>query len=131
LIDFDPNLPIYVQIMNGIKQDLVSGALKPGDRLTSVREQAESLSVNPNTVQRAYQELEREGVSETRRGMGSYIADRDGLIAGLRDEIANGLTGRFIDGMRAIGYSDAGIQSHLATSLAARGGQLSMQKESK
>ena len=84
----------------------MSGCLKPGDRLTSVRELAERLSVNPNTVQRAYQELEREGVSETKRGMGSFIVERETLISALKTEMAKTLIKNFIDGMRSLGYSD-------------------------
>jgi len=116
--EFDPNIPIYVQIMNTIKQGLVSGSLKPGDRLTSVRELAESLSVNPNTVQRAYQELEREGVSETRRGTGSFIAEKETLISGLKTEMAKKIMKNFIDGMRLLGYSDDEMLKTLGSEIA-------------
>lgn len=71
--DFDATIPIYLQIMNDIKRDIVTGRLGQGAKLPSVRECAEANTVNPNTVQRAYQELEREGVSETRRGMGTFV----------------------------------------------------------
>ena len=86
--EFNPNIPIYIQIMNSIKQEIVTGLLKPGDKLSSVREHAETLSVNPNTVQRAYQELERESVSETRRGMGTFIVEKETLISDLKSEMA-------------------------------------------
>jgi GntR family transcriptional regulator len=110
--EFDPNIPIYQQIMNGIKQDIVSGTRKPGERLLSVREQAEALTVNPNTVQRAYQELEREGVSETRRGMGTYIVEKDTLIEDLKTEMARAVMKSFIAGMKALGITgDAIIHS--------------------
>lgn len=107
--EFDANIPIYLQIMNLIKQNIVNGSLKPGDRLPSVRDRAENLSVNPNTVQRAYQELEREGISETRRGMGSFIVERDTLISELRTEMAKAVMSTYIGGMRALGFSDAEI----------------------
>ncbi len=107
--EFDANIPIYLQIMHAIKQSIVTGTLKPGDKLSSVREQAEALSVNPNTVQRAYQELEREGVSETRRGMGSYIVEKQTLIADLRSEMARSVTEKFIEGMRALGFTGDAI----------------------
>lgn len=117
--EFDPNIPIYVQIMNTIKQNLVSGNLKPGDKLASVRELAEKLSVNPNTVQRAYQELEREGVSETKRGMGSFIAERETLISTLKTEMAKTVMKNFIDGMRSLGYSDDEMLKAIGGELAA------------
>jgi GntR family transcriptional regulator len=107
--EFNPNVPIYQQIMNGIKQDIVSGARKPGDKLQSVREMAEALTVNPNTVQRAYQELEREGVSETRRGTGTFIVEKDSLISDLKTEMAHAVIKNFIDGMRALGFRDDAI----------------------
>jgi len=107
--DFDPNIPIYLQIMSGIKQDIVSGILKCGDKLSSVRERAESLAVNPNTVLRAYQELEREGVSETRRGMGSYIVENQSIVEQLRGEMAKATMSRFVEGMHALGFSDEDI----------------------
>jgi DNA-binding transcriptional regulator YhcF (GntR family) len=117
--EFDPNIPIYVQIMNTIKQNLVTGNLKPGDKLTSVRELAEKLSVNPNTVQRAYQELEREGVSETRRGMGSFVVERETLISALKTEMAKTLMKNFICGMKSLGYSDDEMLKTIGGELAA------------
>ena len=111
--EFNPNVPIYQQIMNGIKQDIVSGARKPGDRLQSVRELAEALTVNPNTVQRAYQELEREGVSETRRGTGTFIVEKENLISDLKTEMAQSVIKNFLDGMRALGFRDDAIVATL------------------
>lgn len=107
--EFDVNIPIYIQIMKTIKQNIVSGILKPGDKLASVRDQAESLVVNPNTVQRAYQELEREGVSVTRRGTGTFIVETDTLIADLRQEMAQSLMTDFIEGMRSLGFQNEAI----------------------
>lgn len=116
--EFDPNIPIYAQIMNAIKQAVVSGALRPGDKLASVREHAETLAVNPNTVQRAYQELEREGVSETKRGMGTFIVEKETLISDLRSEMAQAVIKTFIDGMRALGFRDDAIIKTLEAELA-------------
>jgi len=120
--EFDANIPIYLQIMRGIKRAIVIGELKPGDRLPSVRERAEELTVNPNTVQRAYQELEREGVSETKRGMGTYIVEKVDLIAELRAEMAGTVIDSFIDGMRSLGFADGAIVERLESELSARGG---------
>lgn len=67
-MEFDNNLPIYLQIMQYIKKQIVTGTLKAGDKIPSVRELAAELQINPNTVQRTFQELEREEVVETKRG---------------------------------------------------------------
>lgn len=115
--EFDTNIPIYLQIMNSIKQQIVSGQLKPGDKLASVREQAEAFSVNPNTVQRAYQELEREGVSETRRGTGSFIAEKANLIPDLAAQMAHEVIRKCIEGMRALGFTDAQIVTEVERAL--------------
>lgn len=73
--------PIYRQIADQVRQAVASGVLRAGDRLPSVRDLAVELAVNPNTVAKAYQELERDGVIETPRGRGSFVADRDHAMA--------------------------------------------------
>jgi GntR family transcriptional regulator len=79
-IDPSSGTPIYRQLVDQVRQAVASGVLRAGDRLPSVRDLAVELAVNPNTVAKAYQELEREGVVETPRGKGSFIADRDHLV---------------------------------------------------
>ncbi|HLN61565.1 MAG TPA: GntR family transcriptional regulator [Symbiobacteriaceae bacterium] len=76
-IDPSSGTPIYRQIVDQVRQAVASGVLRPGDRLPSVREMAVELAVNPNTIAKAYQELERDGVIDTPRGRGSYVADRE------------------------------------------------------
>jgi GntR family transcriptional regulator len=76
-IDPSSGTPIYRQIMDQIRQGVASGVLRPGDRLPSVRELAVELAVNPNTIAKAYQELEREGTIETPRGRGTFVAGQD------------------------------------------------------
>ncbi len=120
--EFDPNIPIYIQIVNATKQAIVSGTLKQGDRLTSVRERAETLTVNPNTVQRAYQELEREGICETRRGTGTFIVEREKLIEGLKNEMSRTVLRNFMEGMGALGFAPDEIKAALARELAERTG---------
>jgi GntR family transcriptional regulator len=68
-------VPIYLQIEAQIKQVVASGAMGPGDSVPSIRKTAAELRVNPNTVARAYQNLERDGVIRTVPGGGTYIAD--------------------------------------------------------
>ncbi len=73
-IDTRSSKPLYEQIADNIKSDVVRGYLKAGDEMPSVRRMAMELSVTPNTVSKAYQELERAGVIETIRGKGTYIS---------------------------------------------------------
>ena len=80
-IDPSSGTPIYRQIVDQVRQAVASGVMRPGDRLPSVREMAVELAVNPNTIAKAYQELERDGVIETPRGKGSYIADREHTLS--------------------------------------------------
>ena len=74
-MEFNDKLPIYLQIINIIKSEISAGKLKDGEKLPSVREMAEKLRVNPNTVQRVYQELEKEEITFTQRGMGTFITN--------------------------------------------------------
>jgi GntR family transcriptional regulator len=76
---FKPNpssgVPIYLQLMEQVKHAVETGALKPGDQLPGIRKVAEELVMNPNTVAKAYRELEHEGVIELRQGAGAFVAD--------------------------------------------------------
>ncbi|HHW99476.1 MAG TPA: GntR family transcriptional regulator, partial [Firmicutes bacterium] len=72
-LDHRSPIPIYVQLQNQVKQAIAGGVLAPGEQLPSVRELAGRLAVNPNTIARAYQELEREGLIETLRGRGTFV----------------------------------------------------------
>src|SRR5213596_1430667 len=75
---FRPNpssgVPIYLQLMEQVKHGIETGALRPGEQLPGIRPLAESLVINPNTVAKAYRELEHEGVVELRQGTGAFIA---------------------------------------------------------
>lgn len=104
-IEFDNNLPIYLQIMNYLKREIVTGKLKAGDKIPSVRELAAQLQINPNTVQRTFQELEREAVVETKRGLGRYVTSEEGKIMSIKKEMAGELLDRFIGGMQELGFS--------------------------
>ena len=73
-LDPHDSTPIYAQLERGVRAAIASGRLKPGDQLPTVREMAVDLKVNANTVARVYSELERAGVIETKRGVGSFIS---------------------------------------------------------
>lgn len=74
-------VPIYLQIINQIKYQIASGRLSPDQQLPPVRKLAEDLTINPNTVARAYRDLEQEGLVTTRRGAGVFIADGQSPLA--------------------------------------------------
>jgi len=103
-IEFDDRIPIYVQIMDLIKRDMVTGRLKGGDKLPSVREMAESLKVNPNTVARAYQEMERERIVFTQRGMGTFTTKNEGMISIMKKEMAKDVVDTYVNDMKNMGF---------------------------
>jgi transcriptional regulator, GntR family len=74
IIDPRSSTPIYEQIINGVKESIIKGVLQPGDKLPSVRELAAMLTTNPNTVSKAYGELERMKIIETLRGKGTFVS---------------------------------------------------------
>lgn len=108
-IIFDEKTPIYVQIMNMIKRQIVSKELKGGDKLTSVRDLSAELKVNPNTIQRAYKELEREGFAYTQRGMGTFVTEDENVIYSLRKDTAKEVMDSFIEGMKHLGFNNEEI----------------------
>jgi len=77
-IHVDPNnpTPIYLQIVRQIKNAAATGLLAAGDKLPSVRELSQELGINPNTIARAFQELERDGVIDTVRGVGAFVSQK-------------------------------------------------------
>lgn len=90
-IDPASGLPIYLQLVNQVKRATAGGVLRSGDQLPSVRDLAVQLAVNPNTVAKAYQELEREGVIVTLRGKGTFVAEGGGvkLVRQERERVLN------------------------------------------
>ena len=84
-LNYRDSKPIYEQIKDGLRRLVVTGAVKKDEKLPSVRELATSLSINPNTIQKAYRELEQEGYIYTIAGKGSYAAER-GFVASVRSD---------------------------------------------
>ena len=100
------NMPIYVQIMNRVREAVAAGELKPGERVASVREMANDFEVNPNTMQRALNELEREGLLVSERTAGRFVTEDEALIRQLRSEMAVDTVDAFRKEMAALGFSD-------------------------
>lgn len=88
-IDPGSGVPIYRQIMDGVRYSVATGHIDGGARLPSVRELATTLGVNPTTIQRAYGELEHQGVVESRRGQGTFVCERVPAVS--RNERAEAL----------------------------------------
>lgn len=108
-MEFDDNYPIYIQIMNLIKNKMVSGEITGGDKLPSVREYSKELKVNPNTIQRSYQELEREGLIFTQRGMGTFVTEDIEIIQRLKKSMAENIVDNFLMEMKRIGFNSKEI----------------------
>lgn len=87
-MEFNPNNAIYLQIRDSICERILSGELKPEDRIPSVREYGASIGVNPNTVMRTYEKLTQEGVIYNKRGIGYFISQeaRDLVLESSRKE---------------------------------------------
>ncbi len=79
-MEFDNNRPIYIQLLEDFKLKISSGEWKSGEKMDTVRNLAKIYGVNPNTVQRALQELEREGLAKSNRTSGRFITDDEKLI---------------------------------------------------
>ncbi|TYV73650.1 GntR family transcriptional regulator [Listeria monocytogenes] len=102
---FDDSKPIYKQIVHYIHTEIVTGIYKAGDKLLSVRELARKLEVNPTTIQRAYAELEEEGIIFTVRGTGKYLTEDKRRMEQLENDIAKQLTENFISEMSKLGIN--------------------------
>ena len=104
-MEFDPMSPIWLQIVNRIKGQIATGAIEPGQKMPGGRDLAVQYSINPNTAARVYQELERAGLCETRRGMGTYVTGDTELITQLRTQMAADAAGRYLRDLRILGLS--------------------------
>ena len=105
-LDAGNGAPIYRQIIQQIEYAILSGRMKPGDRLPTIRSLAVELKTNPNTIAKAYGELEIRGILETQVGSGTYIADKKPVEEndGLNRKILE-VTGRFVNEMQDLGVN--------------------------
>lgn len=102
---FDEKSPIYAQIAQHVKMQIVSNQIKSGDQLPTVRDYAEESGVNPNTMQRAFIELEREGMVYSQRTAGRFVTQDTELIAKMRHEVAQTELSNFVSNMLKIGFN--------------------------
>ena len=102
---FTNDAPIYSQLMEQIKVGIVTGEFSPGAKLPSVRDIAMEAGVNPNTMQRAMAELEREGLVYSQRTSGRFVTEDKLVIQQLKHSLALGHVENFLNSMRSIGFS--------------------------
>ena len=112
-LEFDPTRPIYLQIVEAVKMRTAQGVYRAGGRLPSVREMAAEMGVNPNTLSRAYMELEREGFITTRRGEGSSITRSADRIDSERSALARAARDRFVSEVRGLALTREQIEDLL------------------
>ena len=103
--NLDDHRPIYIQIVEEIQLRIVTGIYKPGERIPSVRELASEASVNPNTMQKAFAELERSGLIITQRTNGRIVTEDTDMIDKIRKELAKNHVENFFDRMKELGFT--------------------------
>ena len=104
-------VPIYLQLMEQVKHAIETGALRPGEQLPGIRPLAEELVVNPNTVAKAYRELEHEGVVELRQGAGAFVTDKAPTKKNAdKVRASQAIVASAIEKMRARGMTDDEIR---------------------
>lgn len=113
MIEFNTNLPIYIQITEFIRNQIISGELSPGEKLESVRSYAEMYEVNPNTVQRALSDLESTGLIYSKRAVGKFVTDDKKLINLIRERHIDVEIRNMLEKLYSQGYSNEEIYSSL------------------
>lgn len=116
-MEFNQKEPIYTQIIDDIKFKFMNGTYKPGQEIPSRRELARSLGVNPNTIQRAYREMEDMNLIVTARGQGSFLTNDEGMLESLREEAMRDVVANSIGMMRSFGKSDQDILDYMKKAL--------------
>ena len=109
--NFDGSTPIYLQIVNILKGEIAGGAYPPGSRLPSVRDLALEAGVNPNTMQRALAELERQGLVNSQRTAGRFVTEDTAALSALRRSMSDSIISDFFRSMVSLGLSQEEILS--------------------
>ena len=102
--NLDSDRPIYAQIVEKLQMQIVSGYYKPGDKLPSVRDLATQACVNPNTMQKAFSELERSGLILTQRTSGRFVTEDIDMIKQVQNTLAKEQIKEFMEKMRELGF---------------------------
>lgn len=111
--NFQSDKPIYLQVVEEVKLKILCGELRPGDKLESVREMASRLAVNPNTIQRAFLELERQGFIVTQRAVGRFVSDNQEFIEKIKRQRIQETIQQFMDEMARYGVNPKELIAYL------------------
>lgn len=101
--EFDDDKPIYKQLVEKLKLEIVLGTFKSGEKLPSVRELSSMILVNPNTIQRSLSELEQDGLIYTKRTAGKFVTEDESIIHQVKKELATKKIDNFINDMNILG----------------------------
>ena len=104
-IDFNSSVPVYHQVIQAIKLEMLSGRLQPGNQLPPIRELAKILKLNPNTVAKAYYNLEEEGFVESKRGSGNWVIYKNNKLDNLRKGMIEDEVKGFLERVFSLGSS--------------------------
>lgn len=104
-MEYDNNIPIYLQVMNRIKKDMIQGKLPMGAKLPSTRELAVQYHINPNTAVRIYKEMEQQNMCFTKRGLGTFVTEDTAVVTAMRESMAEELLNGFVQEMKDLGFS--------------------------
>ena len=120
-MEFQNGIPIYIQVIRSLQEQIMTGAIKPGDKLPSSRELAMTYQINPNTAARVLKEMDSMGITTTKRGIGTFITDDADKLDTMRKEYAARLIEEFTDKMQRIGCSPEQLPSLLEDFIRERG----------
>lgn len=115
--NLDSSRPIYLQIIEWVQMDIITGRYQPGDKLPSVRDLAQEAAVNPNTMQKALSELERSGLIYSQRTSGRFITEDKELIHQMKKELAAAEVSAFVAHMKQLGITPEEIRQLLAETI--------------
>ena len=115
--NLDSSRPIYLQIIERVQMDIITGRYQPGDKLPSVRDLAQEAAVNPNTMQKALSELERSGLIYSQRTSGRFITEDKELIHQMKKELAAAEVSAFVAHMIQLGITPEEIRQLLAETI--------------
>lgn len=103
IFEIDLTKPLYEQVLDQIRHAIARGEVELGSKIPSVRDLAQQLKINPNTVMRAYQELERDKLCETRRGQGTFVTSSKEKVLEIKKSLAKDALDTFVDSMKDLG----------------------------
>ena len=115
--NLDSSRPIYLQIIERVQMDIITGRYQPGDKLPSVRDLAQEAAVNPNTMQKALSELERSGLIYSQRTSGRFITEDKELIHQMKKELAAAEVSAFVAHMKQLAITPEEIRQLLAETI--------------